>query len=163
MDRRSWRQTRAGPGEHGSLESDDHTSPVEPRPCLLTMTDVSIQDEVERLRAENAALERRVRTRIRLRSSASGFLLVLGCGLAVLSLVAVWLRFTLLDTDRYVDTVAPIAANVGVQNAVAGKLENAIYSRVDFASLAREVLPERADVLAPAIQRGAQSVISDRI
>ncbi len=60
-------------------------------------------------------------------------LLVLGCGLAVLSLVAVWLRVTLLDTDRYVDTVAPIAAEPAVQDAVADKLETAIYSRVDFA------------------------------
>lgn len=127
------------------------------------MTDVSLQDEVERLRAANAALERRVARRVRVRSTISGLLLVLGCGLAVLSLVAVWLRATLLDTDRYVSTVAPIAANPAVQDAVAVKLENAIYSRVDFTSLARDVLPERADVLAPAIETGAKTVISDRI
>ena len=131
------------------------------------MSDVTkreaLDEEVERLRAENAALTRRVARRVRLRSAAAWFLLVLGCLLAVLSLVAVWLRVTLLDTDRYVDTVAPIAADPGVQQAVAGKLETAIYSRVDFAGLAREVLPERADVLAPAIQRGVESVISDRI
>ena len=90
-------------------------------------------------------------------------LLVLGCGLAALSVVAIWLRVTLLDTDRYVDTVAPIAAQPAVQDAVADKLESAIYSRVDFASLAREVLPERADVMAPVIQTGVQSFISARI
>lgn len=127
------------------------------------MTDVALHDEVEQLRARNAELERRVARRVRWRSTVSGLLLVLGCGLAVLSLVAVWLRATLLDTDRYVSTVAPIAAEPAVQDAVAGKLENAIFSRVDFASLARDVLPERADVLAPAIQTGAQRVISDRI
>jgi hypothetical protein len=81
----------------------------------------------------------------------------------VLSLLALWLRGTLLNTDRYVSTVAPLAANPDIQNAVADKLENAIFSRVDFAGLSRQVLPDRADVLAPAIQRGAQSVISDRI
>ena len=127
------------------------------------MTDVAINDELERLRAENAALEQRVNRRVRWRSSLSGLLLILGCGLAVLALVALWLRVTLLDTDRYVSTVAPIAAEPAVQDAVAKKLETAIFTRVDFASLAREVLPERADVLAPAIERGAQSVISDRI
>ena len=94
---------------------------------MVPMTDASLQDEVERLRAENAALERRVSRRIRLRAAASWLLLVLGCGLAVLSLVAVWLRVTLLDTDRYVDTVAPIAADPAVQDAVADKLETAIY------------------------------------
>ena len=88
---------------------------------------------------------------------------MLGCGLVALSLVAIWLRVTLLDTDRYVNTVAPIAAEPAVQDAVAAKLETAIYSRVDFAGLAREVLPDRADLLAPAIERGVQGVISDRI
>ena len=130
---------------------------------LVTVTDVAVHDELERLRAQNAELEKRIARRVRWRSSFSGLLLVLGCGFAVLALVAIWLRVTLLDTDRYVSTVAPIAAEPGVQDAVAKKLETAIFTRVDFTSLAREVLPERADVLAPAIERGAQSVISDRI
>jgi hypothetical protein len=119
--------------------------------------------EVERLRAENEALTRKVEWRRQFRRASSGLLLVLGCGLVALSLVAIWLRVTLLDTDRYVNTVAPIAAERGVQDAVADKLETAIYSRVDFAGLAREVLPDRADILAPAIERGVQGVISDRI
>jgi hypothetical protein len=123
----------------------------------------ALRAELERLRAANAALERRVAWRDQFRRASSGLLLVLGCGLVALSLVAVWLRATLLDTDRYVSTVAPIAEQPEVQRAVALKIEDAIYSRVDFAALAREVLPERADVLAPAIERGAQSVISDRV
>jgi hypothetical protein len=131
------------------------------------MTDVSADEElraeVERLRKENAKLARRASWGARARSGGSAFLLVLGCGLAVLSLVAIWLKVTLLDTDRYVSTVAPIAASPAVQDAVAKKIDNAIFTRVDFASLARQVLPDRADVLAPAIQRGAQSVISDRV
>jgi hypothetical protein len=119
--------------------------------------------EVERLRAENAELSRKVEWRRQLRRASSGLLLVLGCGLVALSLVAIWLRVTLLNTDRYVETVAPIAAEPGVQRAVADKIETAIFSRVDFAGLSREVLPDRADVLAPAIERGVQGVISDRI
>ena len=98
------------------------------------MTDVAPNEELERLRAANAELERRMARRVRLRGALSALLLVLGCGLAVLSLVAVWLRATMLNTDRYVSTVTPIAANPGVQDAVAKKLETAIYTRVDFAS-----------------------------
>src|SRR3954469_16294652 len=113
------------------------------------MTDVSsdeqLQAEVERLRKENAKLARRVNIGSRLRSASSAFLLILGCGLAVLSLVAIWLRVTLLDTDRYVSTVAPIAADPAVQNAVAKQIDNAIFTRVDFSSLAQQVLPDRAD------------------
>ena len=120
------------------------------------MTDLALNEEVERLRAANAELQRRVDRRVRWRGAGSGFLLTLGCGLAVLSLLALWLRGTLLNTDRYVSTVAPIAADPAVQDAVAAKLENAIYSRVDFSALAQQVLPDRADVLGPAIERGAQ-------
>ena len=127
------------------------------------MADDAVVSEVERLRAENEALKKRAPTRERLRRASVVVLLVLGCGLAALSVVAIWLRVTLLDTDRYVKTVAPIAAQPAVQNAVADKLETRDQqSRIDFASLAREVLPERADVLAPVIQTGVQSFIRAR-
>ena len=131
------------------------------------MTDATdaeaLQAEVERLRAENAKLNRRGTRRNRARRASVVGLLVLGSGLAVLSLVAIWLRVTLLDTDRYVSTVAPIAAQPAVQKAVADKLDTAITSRVDFADLARQALPDRADVLAPAIQTGLQSFIRTQI
>src|SRR6476620_2345622 len=83
------------------------------------MTDVALTEELERLRAANAELQNKVNRRLRWRGAGSGLLLTLGCGLAVLSLLALWLRGTLLNTDRYVSTVAPIAANPAVQDAVA--------------------------------------------
>lgn len=122
-----------------------------------------LQAEVDRLRAENEALRARGMTRERTRRASVVFLLVLGCGLAALSVVAIWLRVTLLDTDRYVETVAPIAAEPAVQNAVADRLSTAINDRIDFASLAREALPERADVMAPVIETGVQSFITARV
>ena len=127
------------------------------------MADEALVSEVERLRAENEKLKKRGLTRRRLRSASGVGLLVLGCGLAALSVVAIWLRVTLLNTDHYVKTVAPIAADPAVQNAVAARLDTAINSRIDFDSLAREVLPDRADVLAPVIQTGVQSFIRTRI
>jgi hypothetical protein len=126
------------------------------------MPDDTLVSEVERLRAENAKLRKRALTRRRLRGASSVGLLVLGCGLAALSVVAIWLRVTLLDTNRYVETVAPIAADPGVQQAVANRLDTEINTRIDFAALARDVLPERADVLAPVIQTGVQSFIRPR-
>lgn len=124
---------------------------------------MSLEQEVTRLRAENAELRKRALTRDRIRRSAKGLLLVLGCGLAALALLAIWLRGTLLDTDRYVDTVAPIAAEPAVQDAVADRLSTAVNDRIDFAALAREVLPERADVMAPVIETGVERFIGDRI
>lgn len=127
------------------------------------MSDVTLHDEVEKLRADNAALQRKASIRRTLRRASVVGLLILGCGLALLSVVAIWLRVTVLDTDRYVDTVAPIAAEPAVQKAVADKLNTAINSKIDFAALAREVLPDRADVLAPAIATGVQSQIHSRL
>jgi hypothetical protein len=122
-----------------------------------------LRAEVERLRSENKKLQRRRTRRERARRASVVGLLILGCGLAMLSVVAIWLRVTLLDTNHYVKTVAPIAAEPAVQQAVADKLDNAINSRVDFEGLAREALPDRADVLAPAIQTGLRSFIRTRI
>src|ERR1700741_2323773 len=106
-----------------------------------------LRDEVERLRAANAALEQRANVRRSVRRASVVGLLVLGCGLALLSVVAIWLRVTLLNTDNYVKTVAPPAGQPAVQNAVAGKLNTAIDSKVDFTGLIRQALPGRADVL----------------
>ena len=117
---------------------------------------MDLENEVAHLREENAKLKARAARRDRARGGGKALLLVLGCGLAALSVVAIWLRTTLLDTDRYVDTVAPIAAQPAVQDAVADKLENAIFTRIDFAALAREALPERADVIAPVIETGVR-------
>jgi hypothetical protein len=122
-----------------------------------------LRDEVERLRSDNAKLARRVAWRAALRRTAMVFLLVLGCGLAAASAVAIWARVTVLNTDNYVQTMAPIAESPAVQNAVADKIDTAVTSQVDFDALARQVLPDRADLLAPAIANGVQSVIRSRV
>ena len=89
--------------------------------------------------------------RTRLRRAGLVLLLVLGCGLVAMSLVAVYVRATVLNTDRYVETMAPIARSPDVQQAVAEKLDAAIAGRVDYDALIEEALPPRADALAPAL------------
>ena len=92
----------------------------------------------------------------RLRRAAVVLLLVLGCGLTGAALISMWTRATVLNTDRYVKTMAPIGESAAVQKAVADKLEARITGAIDFNALAREVLPDRADVLAPAIAAGGR-------
>jgi hypothetical protein len=127
------------------------------------MADDALVAEVERLRAENEALRLRMAMRRRPGRRSAWALLVLGCMLAALSVPAIWLRVTLLDTDAYVDTVAPIAAHPTVQTAVADRLDGEIDRRIDFGALASQVLPERAGVLAPVIQTGVHSFIRSRL
>src|SRR6186997_404185 len=113
-----------------------------------------LRAENEQLRADNSKLLRRAMWRARIRRASLTLLLVLGCGLVGASIIAIWTRATVLNTDRYVNTMAPIARSPAVQSAVADKLSTAITSKVDVNALAREVLPDRADVLAPAIAEG---------
>src|SRR5688500_17990163 len=80
-----------------------------------------------------------------------------------MSLIAAFVRATVINTDRYVDTMAPIARSPDVQRAVADKLDGAIDSRVDFDALLSEALPPRADALAPALSGGLQSAIRSRL
>jgi hypothetical protein len=122
-----------------------------------------LRAENERLRADNSKLLRRAAWRARIRRAALMLLLVLGCGLVGASLIAIWTRATVLNTDRYVNTMAPIARSPAVQSAVADKLSTAIISKVDVQQLAREALPDRADVLAPAIAEGVNGAVRRQI
>lgn len=122
-----------------------------------------LRGEVERLRSENAELARRVAWRPRLRRAALVFLLVFGCGLAGASVIAIWTRVTVLNTEQYVKTMGPIAESPAVQQAVSDKLYAAITSQVDFDALARQVLPDRADILGPAITTGIENLIRSQL
>jgi hypothetical protein len=124
-------------------------------------------DEVARLKAEldeaRGKLDRREARRRAARRSALALLLVLGCGLVAASLLALYVRATVLNTDRYVAAMAPIAASPAVQQAVADKLDTAINTRIDFDGLMREALPDQADPFAPALAGALQQAIRSRL
>jgi hypothetical protein len=119
-----------------------------------------LTEEVARLRAK---LDRREAWKQRGRRFSLTLLLVLGCGLVAMSLIAVYVRATVLNPDRYVETMAPIAESPAVQRAVADKLDAAISSKVDFDSLMRSALPAQVDPLAPALALGLDNAIRQRI
>jgi hypothetical protein len=77
--------------------------------------------------------------------------------------VAFYVRETVLDTNRYMETMAPIAESPAVQQAVADKLDTAITTRIDFDSLIREALPSQADALAPVFATALQQAIRSRL
>jgi hypothetical protein len=122
-----------------------------------------LRAENEQLRAHNSKLLRRAAWRARIRRASLTLLLVLGCGLVGASVVAIWTRATVLNTDRYVNTMAPIARSPAVQGAVADKLSTAIIAKIDVRQLAQEVLPDRADILAPAIAEGVNGAVRRQI
>ncbi|MEB8339155.1 hypothetical protein [Streptomyces endophyticus] len=99
------------------------------------------QAELARLRGRVAELEaeRGGDRRHRGRSFLAVVLIVIGCILAPLGIVASWAADTVGDTDRYVATVAPLASNPDIQKAVATRATNEIMTRIDLQSLLSEV------------------------
>lgn len=125
-------------------------------------------DELEQLRAENAALKEQ------LAGAGDGgakghrghrwlsiTCAVLAGIMLLASVVTVWARRTMLDTDQYVATVAPLAQDENIQNAVAARVTDAVAEELDFESIAEEALPEDAAVLAGPIASGAESLVNE--
>jgi hypothetical protein len=110
--------------------------------------------EVERLRAEVAQLrgdlEHRAPdaangTEARTRSGwwrptlVTVLLVIVGL-LAPLSVVAEWAHDEIRDTDRYVETITPLASNPAVQAAVADRVTEEIFKRLDVKGVTQDAI-----------------------
>jgi hypothetical protein len=76
----------------------------------------------------------------RWRSVVAAVLIVVGCILAPLAITAVWANRQVSDTDRYVETVAPLAKDPAVQAAVATKVSAAVLQALDVPALTSDVV-----------------------
>jgi len=145
----------------------------------------SLRAEVTRLRAEvassggqpgspgGAIAQRPPRPKGWLRWTATGVLVVLAALLAISAVGARYVRSQLLDTDRYVSTVAPLADDPAVQDAVATKVTDAIVQQLDLESLTRDALtaltenaprvPDAVVGLAPVLANQANGFIGDQV
>jgi hypothetical protein len=90
----------------------------------------------------------------RLRAISSVVLIVLACVLAFVSVVAVWTRALVLNTDSYVRAVGPLIEKPALRDELAVRVVDELYSHVDVPELLRDALPNRADVLAPTLAQG---------
>ncbi len=81
-----------------------------------------------------------------LRWTAVTILLVLVALLAVLSVTTRFVRSQILDTDRYVSTVAPLGENPAVQAEITNQVTDEIFDRVDVEGLTTEALTALTDV-----------------
>jgi hypothetical protein len=76
---------------------------------------------------------------------------VLGCILAAVSVAATWIKLTALDTDTYVDTVGPVVQDEAVTTALSTRLTDRLFSSIDVETTVEDLLPQRAQALAPAL------------
>jgi hypothetical protein len=81
-------------------------------------------------------------------------LIVISCMLAPLTVAAIWVRNQVLDTDRYVETVTPLASNPAIIEAAAANITQTLFEHVNVEKQAREALPKRAKFLAGPLSVG---------
>lgn len=79
------------------------------------------------------------------RAFAATVLIVIACLLAPLSVASVWASTVVSDTDQYVETVAPIADDPGVQSAIADEVTAVIIENLDIAGVTAEALDTLAE------------------
>jgi hypothetical protein len=97
----------------------------------------------------------------RWRRIVGGLLVVVVCILAPVSVLAVWLHSTVLDTDQYVATVGPLAHDPAVQEAIATRVTNSLVASTDLDARVAGALRPNAPFSAPAIADGIKRVVHD--
>src|SRR6266496_6460102 len=68
-------------------------------------------------------------------------LIVLGFVLALVSILAIWVKRVALDTDTFVDTNSQVLENKNVQVALSTFLVDELYANVDAVGRLKERLP----------------------
>jgi hypothetical protein len=96
----------------------------------------------------------------RWRRWTAGFLIVLSCVLAPLSVISIWVRNVVLNTDRYVETVAPLSSNPAVIDTAATNITNALFDNIDVQKEIEDAFPPRADFLAAPLATGLRTVVN---
>ncbi|MDQ6852886.1 MAG: hypothetical protein M3046_04200 [Actinomycetota bacterium] len=95
----------------------------------------------------------------RWRRALVALFVVVGCVLAPISVIGLWTRNTLLDTNQYVDTVAPLAKDPAIQAALADRVTQQLVASVDIEGELKQAFPPRAEFVVPFIASGFDSFV----
>lgn len=90
--------------------------------------------------AERAGRTRAKRTGWR--GPVAALLIVLGCLLAPVSVIAVWTANQVSDTSRYVANVQPLITEPAVKAALTDKISNAVSAQIDVQAVANKAAAE---------------------
>lgn len=134
------------------------SSPAEDTAVLLARLQL-LETENARLRAETTQAPVVVapprRRRKVGRSAAAVVLILIGALLAPVAVVGSWARGLVVDTDRYVETVAPIASDPLVQSAVSNRVTTAVVDALNVKELTTQATDAVAGLDLPPIVAGA--------
>jgi hypothetical protein len=91
------------------------------------------------------------RHRFSWRTPVAALLIVAGCVLAPLSVVAVWTANQVSDTSRYVANVEPLIKDPAIQNALTNKLTSEIVTKINLKGLTDQAAADLAQKGLPRI------------
>jgi chromosome condensin MukBEF MukE localization factor len=138
-------------------------------------TKTQVEQQLRKLRAENEALKaknRQLKTELAKKPAAdskrrfisglarklgSVFFIALAVALLLIGNILFWTGNTVVKNDRYEATVEPVIKDPEVQKAIASYATQQIFSNVDVNVEIANVLPPRADFLAPTLANQLQS------
>lgn len=112
---------------------------------------------------ERVEAERRQGRRSRTRSVVAAVLVALFAVLLPVTVTAAWAHRTVLNTDTYVSTVAPIASDPAVTEAVSRDITNQLYAALDPQAVIAQALPPKAAFLAGPVATAAKSQVQDAV
>ena len=127
-------------------------------------------DEVARLRAEVQALNERLDTRARraawtltVRRALAAVAVVVAAFAVVGTLVGVWTARTTFNTDRWVQTVAPLPDDPKVTAAVSQYATTELFAVLDVEDRLKEALPPRAAFAAGPVAGQLQTYMRQAV
>ena len=94
------------------------------------------------------------------RTVVATILIILAALLAPLAVVASWADDQVGDTDRYVDTIKPLASDPALQKAVADRVANEVVTRLDLAGLTNELADSLSERGLPPRVAGALGALA---
>ncbi|MFH9354539.1 hypothetical protein [Kitasatospora sp. NPDC017646] len=116
-------------------------------------------DEIARLQERVAALEAApAKEHHRLRTSGAVVLIVIASVLSLLSVLAVWTSDYVGNTDRYVQTMAPLATEPDIQQAVTNRVTQVVLDQIDVNALVKQLSDAAAEQGVP---QNAANLIND--
>src|SRR5215207_9463830 len=149
---------------------------VEP-PAGVPLT-VDEREELLRLRREVESVRTappRPRRTFRWRSLLATVLIVLGCVLAPVAGVSVWVNNQVSDTDRFVRTMSPLVDDPDVQARLTDRLTTTVFQYVDVQSIADDAVTalaaqgvptqvtDRLSTLTPTLASAVTGFVRDKI
>src|SRR3974390_367884 len=112
--------------------------------------------------AEGSSDKKRPRLR-RTRAVVAWILVVLAALLVPLSVITVWAVRLTTNTDKYVETLAPLASDPVITNFIAARATEKLFEAVPVQQKLETALPKRADFIAAPVTQQMKGFVENEM